>query len=215
LSQPIVPNNLRQIYMQLLQSFSERSNALIQNQLWLLPYMCSHRPRLYHCTYFENIVIICYYIIHDILYRTRVHTAYYSVFSHICQCPRDIQTHYNALYYFFRCCSQQEFGQCLILQYRKIFSECRKRRRQIMMTIIKNLEQQKYIFVTVRGFLVSVSYLSQCTCTHEHHAERPYNNIFVIYDFFPFLSLAYVYVLNTRTSVRTGWTRLHTVWSEC
>lgn len=22
-------------------------------------------------------------------------------FSHICQCPRDIQTHYNALYYFF------------------------------------------------------------------------------------------------------------------
>lgn len=106
--------------------------------------MCSHRPRLYHCTYFENIVIISYYIIHDILYRTRVHAAY-SVFSHICQCPRDIQTHYNALYYFFRCCSQQEFGQCLILQYRTIFSECRKRRRQIMMTIIKNLEQRKYI----------------------------------------------------------------------
>lgn len=35
-----------------------------------------------------------YYIVHAYMQ----HIAF---FSHICQCPRDIQTHYNALYYFF------------------------------------------------------------------------------------------------------------------
>lgn len=35
-----------------------------------------------------------YYIVHAYLQRI-------AFFSHICQCPRDDQTHYNALYYFF------------------------------------------------------------------------------------------------------------------
>lgn len=145
--------------------------------------MCSHRPRLYHCTYFENIVIISYYIIHDILYRTRVHAAY-SVFSHICQCPRDIQTHYNALYYFFPLLFPTRIRPMSYIAIQNNFQRVQKKKKTNNDDYNKKPRATKIYLVTVRGFLVSVSYLSQCTRTHEHHAERPYNNIFVIYDFF-------------------------------
>lgn len=79
-----------------------------------------------------------YYIVHAYM----LHIAFFHTSVNVPATSKRIIMHFII---FFRCCSQQEFGQCLILQYRTIFSECRKRRRQIMMTIIKNLEQRKYI----------------------------------------------------------------------
>jgi len=171
--------------------------------------MCSHRPRLCHCTYLENILMIYYYIVYDILllYRTRV--QHIALFSHICQCPRDDQTHYNAaLYYFFcRCYSQPEFGQCLIYCNTDEFSASAEIYKKMNNDDDnKNLEQWKYL-VTLRGFSVSVSYLSHCTWWHylyEHRAEDHNNIIFVIYDvFFPF-STSRMYGIGTYVYLTQG-----------
>lgn len=118
-----------------------------------------------------------YYIVHAYMH----HIAFFHTSVNVPVTSKRIIMHFII---FFRCCSQQEFGQCLILQYRKIFSECRKRRRQIMMTIIKNLEQRKYILSRSAVSWSRSATSRNVQCTHEHHAERPYNNIFVIYDFF-------------------------------